>query len=244
MSGLNTIESTQAKQKEQLEQVLRMQMMRKMLKEALGDGMEFELVYQAMLDSVTNTKNNSSQDALKAMITGSNTNTSNINLSDIKSLLNNGANYNSMINRVSTATYNGNDSEKSRIYSAVNEASKKYGIDSNLILSVIEAESNFDVNAVSSVGAQGLMQVMPSNLKAMGVVNGYDIYENINAGTSLLKQYLDMYNGNMEMGLMAYNAGPGTIKNRGVSSPSELYKMPSETRNYVTKVMNSYRSKL
>lgn len=242
MSGVSSIQNTKNEQQEQLEKVLRMKMMQKMLEEALGDGMEFELVYQAMLDSLINTKNNSNQAALKAIITGDNTNRSNVDISDVKNLLSNGINYNT--NRINTSNYNNCDSEKSKIYAAVEKASKKYGVDSNLILSVIQAESNFDVNAVSSAGAQGLMQVMPSNLSAMGVTNGYDINENINAGTSLLKQYLNMYNGNTEMALMAYNAGPGTVSRRGVSSPSELYKMPSETRNYVTKVMNSYRSKL
>lgn len=242
MSKVNGINNMQnSSQEEMVQKVLKMKMMEKMLKEALGDGMEFELVYQAMLDSVTKTGGNGSQNPLKALLSGDNTSTSKEDLSKITTLLSNGLNYNSSVNRVTSSTYSGTDNEKDKIYDAVNKASQKYGIDSKLILSIIEAESNFDVNAVSSVGAQGLMQVMPSNLKNMGVSNGFDIEENINAGTSLLRQYLDMYGGDVEMALMAYNAGPGTILNRGVSSSSELYKMPSETRNYVSKVMASYR---
>ncbi|EKQ51822.1 MULTISPECIES: lytic transglycosylase domain-containing protein [unclassified Clostridium] len=134
----------------------------------------------------------------------------------------------------------GADMEK--IYSAVNSAAKKYGIDSNLLLAVIKQESDFDPNSASGVGAAGLMQIMPENFDGLGITDGYDINQNVNGGAKLLKEYLNQYNGNVEMALMAYNGGPGTMQRRGVSSAGDLYKMPLETQNYVPKVMGYYKN--
>lgn len=114
----------------------------------------------------------------------------------------------------------------------------RVGENKNLILAIIKQESNFNPNAESGVGAKGLMQLMAFNSEAYGVKNPFDIDENINAGVKHIKSYLDKYNGNVEMALMAYNAGPGTMARRGVNSPSDLYKMPEETQNYVPKIMS------
>lgn len=141
---------------------------------------------------------------------------------------------------ISKATENSDYMKK--IYKAVDEASAKYGVDRNLILAVIKQESDFNSSTTSEAGAVGLMQIMPSNFSYLGIVNGYDINENINGGTKLLKEYIDKYDGNIEMGLMAYNGGPGTIKKRGVSSSNDLYKMPKETQNYVPKVLGYYNN--
>jgi len=137
---------------------------------------------------------------------------------------------------------NRSDADLKKIYSAVNTAAKNYGVDSNLILAVIKQESDFDPNSTSSVGAAGLMQIMPQNFSHLGITDAYDVDQNINGGTKLLKEYLDQYDGNTEMALMAYNGGPGTMQRRGVRSASDLYKMPQETQNYVPKVMGYYGS--
>ncbi|RDY29054.1 lytic transglycosylase domain-containing protein [Romboutsia weinsteinii] len=129
----------------------------------------------------------------------------------------------------------------SRIDKAIDDASKKYNIDENLIRSIIKVESNFNPNVVSSAGAKGLMQLMPQNCKALGVTDPFDIEQNIDAGTRHIKEYIDKYNGNIEMGLMAYNGGPTRMAKRGVTSPEHIYKMPKETQNYVPKVMKYYR---
>lgn len=149
------------------------------------------------------------------------------------SVNNNGSNYIEVTNK--------NASQKQQIEDAVRKASEKYGIDENLIKAVIKTESNFNPNAVSSVGAKGLMQIMPANYKHLGISNPFDIYQNIDGGTKLLREYLDKYNGDVEMALMAYNGGPTRMKNRGVTSVEHIYKMPKETQNYVKKVMNYYR---
>lgn len=136
---------------------------------------------------------------------------------------------------------NSNLTQKEQIEDAVKKASKKYGIDANLIKAVIKTESNFNPNVVSRAGAKGLMQIMPSNFKNLGISNPFDIYQNVDGGTKLLKQYIDKYNGDIQMALMAYNGGPTRMKNRGVTSIEHIYKMPKETQNYVKKVMKYYK---
>lgn len=130
---------------------------------------------------------------------------------------------------------------KRRIELAVEKASIKHGVDKNLIKAIIKVESNFNPNVVSSAGAKGLMQLMPENCRDLGVKDPFNIEENIDAGTRHIKEYLDMYDGNVEMALMAYNGGPTRMRKRGVVSPSDIYKMPKETQNYVPKVMKIYR---
>lgn len=144
-------------------------------------------------------------------------------------------------NRVEITNKDENTSK--RIENAVKKASKQYGVDENLIKAIIKVESNFNPNTVSSAGAKGLMQLMPENCKDLGVKNPFNIEENIDAGTRHIKEYLDMFDGNIEMGLMAYNGGPGRMRRRGVKVPSDIYKMPKETQNYVPKVMKLYRGK-
>ncbi|MGL5069075.1 MAG: lytic transglycosylase domain-containing protein [Sarcina sp.] len=135
-------------------------------------------------------------------------------------------------------------SDMDRINAAVDAASKKYGVDKQLIRAIIKAESNFNADVVSHAGAQGVMQIMPANFKLLGITDGHNIEQNINGGVKLLKQYLDMKGGNVELALMAYNGGPGTMQRRGVKSPSDLYKMPKETQNYVPKVLGFYKDRV
>ena len=234
---MNTIETQNVQQQQNAQQLLKMQMMEKILKDSLGDGMEFEIVYQAITDSMTKS---SSQSELAGLLSGSNS--SGQNLQDLSSLVSKGSAYNSNTSNVDTSTYTDSDANMSKINDAVNKYSKQYGVDSKLVLSIIKTESNFDSTAVSSAGAQGLMQLMPENSKANGVSNPFNIDQNIKGGVEQLKGYLDSYGGNVEMALMAYNGGPGTMERRGVTSDADLYKMPEETQNYIPKVMNYYKN--
>lgn len=128
-----------------------------------------------------------------------------------------------------------------RIENAVELYSNQHGVDSNLVKAIIKVESNFDPNVVSSAGAKGLMQLMPENCKALGVEDPFNIEQNIEGGVKHIKEYIDIYDGDIEMALMAYNGGPTRMMNRGVTSIDDIYKMPKETQNYVPKVMSYYR---
>ncbi|WP_088066553.1 lytic transglycosylase domain-containing protein [Gottfriedia luciferensis] len=116
----------------------------------------------------------------------------------------------------------------------INEMANKYDVDPKLIRSIIKHESGFNPNAVSSVGAKGLMQIMPSNFESYGITNPFDPKQNIEAGTRMIKANLRKYNGNIELALAAYNAGSGNVKKYGGIPPFK------ETQNYVRKVTESY----
>lgn len=198
------------------------------------------LAFELMMKNLMSSSNNSSG-ALNTELGDTQVvqqNATGKNLEDIVMVLNN---FNRINNNTSTIS-NRSGADMENIYSAVEAASKKYGVDQDLILAIIKQESNFDSRAVSSVGATGLMQLMPENFSYTGVSNPYDINENINGGTKLLKEYLDKYKGDIEMALMAYNGGPGTMQKRGVSASNDLYKMPEETQNYVPSVLRYYKS--
>ncbi len=107
-------------------------------------------------------------------------------------------------------------------------------IPANLVKSVIEVESGYRPDAVSPKGAMGLMQIMPAVARQFGVNNPFDPSENLRAGTGLLKQLLENYNGDYKRALAAYNAGPTAVdRNGGVPD----YR---ETKDYVRKVIDSY----
>ena len=123
---------------------------------------------------------------------------------------------------------------KSRILSAVQNSCKKYNVDPKLVISMMYAESNFKPDATSHCGAAGLMQLMPGTAKQYGASDPYNIEQNIDAAVKFIKYLKGRYNGNMDLMVAAYNAGPGRVKN---SVPNI-----SETKNYVAKVRRTYNS--
>jgi soluble lytic murein transglycosylase-like protein len=101
------------------------------------------------------------------------------------------------------------------------------------VRAVIQAESAWNVRAVSPKGALGLMQLMPATATDLGVTNPFDPEQNIRGGVKYLRFLLDRYDGNFELALAAYNAGPGAVDRHGRKVPP--YR---ETQAYVRKIVS------
>ena len=125
--------------------------------------------------------------------------------------------------------------------SIIQEASRFHGVEPSLVKAVIDAESSFNSRALSGAGAKGLMQLMDQTGRGLGVTNPFDPSQNIQGGTRYLSNLLSKYNGNQGVALAAYNAGPGRVDRLGITNDKELvsklHLLPSETQQYVNKVM-------
>ncbi|WP_379161596.1 lytic transglycosylase domain-containing protein [Paenibacillus sp. sgz5001063] len=122
----------------------------------------------------------------------------------------------------------------------IQTASTKYGVPVDLIKAVIDTESSFNPNVVSSAGAKGLMQLMDGTANGLGVSDPFDPAQSIDGGVRYLSYQLKRYNGQENMALAAYNAGPGRVNKLGVSNDMELManlsQLPKETQAYITKI--------
>lgn len=112
----------------------------------------------------------------------------------------------------------------------VRKIAQESGVDPDIAARVMQAESSFNPSIVSSEGAIGLMQLMPGTASALGV-NPRDPEQNMRGGVAYLKQMLDMFDGDYELALAAYNAGPGNVRKYGGVPPFK------ETQNYVAKIL-------
>ena len=120
--------------------------------------------------------------------------------------------------------------------SIINACSLEYGVDRSLVKAVIHAESGYNPHAVSRTGATGLMQLMPKTAQGLKVTDSFDPKENIRGGVRYLRFLLDTFHGNVSLALAAYNAGLSKVAKYGGIPPY------SETRNYVSKVLDYQRS--
>ena len=116
----------------------------------------------------------------------------------------------------------------------IRQAAERHGVDGLLIASIVEAESSFDPCAISHRGAVGLMQVMPTTAGFFELDTLTEPERNIDLGTRYLRHLLEIYDGDLELALAAYNAGPGNVRRFGGLPPFR------ETRRYVEKVLTSY----
>lgn len=114
-------------------------------------------------------------------------------------------------------------------------AAKQYDIDPDLVKAVIKVESNFNSTAVSQKGAIGVMQLMPETAQDYSVNDPFNPTENINGGTKYLKDLMEMFNGNLQLALAAYNAGQNAVIKYGFKIPPY-----AETIDYVERVLNHY----
>lgn len=163
--------------------------------------------------------------SIKIINPGYSSNLSSINSSKSSNTLNKTASFSDELNSAitkTTGTYFDQIFEK---------ASATYGIPLNLLKAVAKTESNFNPSAVSSCGAQGVMQLMPDTAKSLGVTNPYDAEQNIMGGAKYLGQMLNRFNGDTKLAVAAYNAGAGNVLKYNGVPPF------NETQNYVNKVM-------
>ena len=123
--------------------------------------------------------------------------------------------------------------QESGLMAMIQDKAMQQGVDPALIKAIVKNESGFNPKAVSPVGAQGLMQLMPGTAKSLGVENSFNAEENLEGGTKYLKGLIQKFQ-SVPLGVAAYNAGPGAVQKYGGVPPY------AETTNYVKKVMNSY----
>ncbi|WP_253287329.1 lytic transglycosylase domain-containing protein [Clostridium bornimense] len=216
LSNLSSSNSSE----ETTESAFKMQLMLSMIQQMFKDSDAYSIVMQSFASAMKSS--NFSFDGLF------NTNTTTSSYSNVgSSSLTSSSN-----SETSNSIYDGVDE---KVATAIDKACKKYNMDPSFIMAVIKQESNFNSNAVSSAGATGIMQIMPFNFAGLGITDPYDVEQNIDGGTKMLSNLLDVYQ-DKKMALAAYNAGSGTLANRNITGEQDFDRLPSETQDYVKKV--------
>lgn len=126
------------------------------------------------------------------------------------------------------------ENQQARMMSLVYPLAQQYDIDANLVRAIIAVESNFDAQAVSTAGAQGLMQLMPETATHYQVQQPFDPRANVEGGIRYLKDLWQRFGGDLSRVLAAYNAGEGAVERFGGIPPYP------ETRRYVARVLALY----
>lgn len=140
-----------------------------------------------------------------------------------------------LANAEQSSTVNEQKSSPDTIGNMIQLAAKKYGVDAKLVMAVAKVESNLSPDVVSTVGAVGVMQLMPETAQGLGVRNSKDPRENIDGGVRYLKELMTTFDGDVTKVVAAYNAGPNAVQKYNGIPPY------SETKDYVAKVMAQYK---
>jgi len=125
----------------------------------------------------------------------------------------------------------GNHPARGPIAELVRQLAPEYSLNPNLVLAVVEVESNFNPNALSPKNAQGLMQLIPATAERFGVADVWDPEQNLRGGMAYLSWLMQHFDGDLELVLAAYNAGEGAVQRHGGIPPY------AETRDYVQRVI-------
>jgi len=122
-----------------------------------------------------------------------------------------------------------------RYEQVIRRYANRYGVSPHLVKAIISVESCFDQHAISSAGARGLMQLMPTTAERLGVSDAFDFDDNIRGGVQYFAGLLQRFEHSDKLALAAYNAGPGAVERHGGVPP---YR---ETQKYVRRVLEKYR---
>jgi hypothetical protein len=141
-----------------------------------------------------------------------------------------GQNVDKIYSRMQPTLLESDNASRSDIEKMIDQVAEKVSLAPELIHAVVAAESDFQPHAVSPVGAQGLMQLMPATAAELGVQDSFDPRQNLLGGSQYLKQLLNKYDGDLDSALAAYNWGQGNVDRKG------LAQMPQETRDYLARV--------
>ncbi len=126
------------------------------------------------------------------------------------------------------------DARRAKLVVAVYEMAPLYGLDPELVLEVVRAESNFNPKARSPKGALGLMQLIPATAKRFGVANPFEPAQNLRGGMAYLRWLLERFDGDLKLTLAGYNAGEHSVERYGGVPPY------AETRSYVKTILGRY----
>jgi len=131
--------------------------------------------------------------------------------------------------------YGYSGANKKKYMELINEAAYRHQVDAKLVHAVIQTESAYNSNAISSAGAVGLMQLMPETARRFGVIDRNDPDQNVDGGTRYLRHLIDMFNPKLDLAVAAYNAGENAVIKYNNSIPPY-----PETQNYVKQVLALY----
>ena len=121
----------------------------------------------------------------------------------------------------------------------INDAAQQHGVDPNLVAAMAFKESRFNPNAVSRIGAEGIMQLKPKTARYLGVQDSFDARQNVFGGVKYLRKLLDRFNGDVDLALAGYNAGPELVAKVGPHATAEAVEYVATVKRYYSAATRS-----